>query len=235
MLLDIIKQRGTMINFQTVEIAGFAPAIAGMRHPLKSYDKADTGYDEEGNLHIGMNDYNLAKRLCEAGSPEHAKFLRQIGVWVNITAPRFWWSEWDTYKIGTTANSQSTMHTLMRDGVKPEDFYFTFGEDEMANEAMHNYINVINELIALYKTLEPGDIKEQYFEKIKAMLPEGFLQTRMVSLNYQVLRTMYNQRKNHRLSGWHEDFVNWVHTLPMQEWITGEFPNLAQENAVDEQ
>lgn len=79
-----------MVNFQTVEIAGFAPAIAGMRHPLKSYDKADSAYDEEGNLHIGANDYNLAKRLCEAGSPEHAKFLRQINVWVNITAPRFW-------------------------------------------------------------------------------------------------------------------------------------------------
>ena len=125
------------------------------------------------------------------------------------------------------------MHTLMRDGVKEEDIYFFFGEDEMANEAMRNYINVINELIALYKTLEPGDIKEQYFEKIKAMLPEGFLQTRMVSLNYQVLRTMYNQRKNHRLSGWREDFVNWVHTLPVQEWITGEFPDLSQENSVD--
>ena len=69
-----------MVNFQTVEIAGFAPAIAGMRHPLKSYDKADSVYDEDGNLHIGINDYNLAKRLCEAGSPEHAKFLRQIGV-----------------------------------------------------------------------------------------------------------------------------------------------------------
>ena len=155
-----------MVNFQTVEIAGFAPAIAGMRHPLKSYDKADSAYDEEGNLHIGANDYNLAKRLCEAGSPEHAKFLRQISVWVNITAPRFWWAEEATYKIGTTENSQSTMHTLMRDGIKPEDIYFTFGEDEMANEAMRNYINVINELIALYKTLEPGDIKEQYFEKI---------------------------------------------------------------------
>ena len=127
------------------------------------------------------------------------------------------------------------MHTLMRDGIKPEDIYFTFGEDEMANEAMRNYINVINELIALYKTLEPGDIKEQYFEKIKAMLPEGFLQTRMVSLNYQVLRTMYSQRKGHRLSGWREDFVNWVHTLPMQEWITGEFPDLSQENSVDGQ
>ena len=107
-----------MVEFQTVEIAGFAPAIAGMRHPLKSYDKADSVYDEEGNLHIGQNDYNLAKRLCQAGSSEHAKFLRQIEVWVNITAPRFWWTEFDTYKIGTTANSQSTLHALMRDGIQ---------------------------------------------------------------------------------------------------------------------
>ena len=93
------------------------------------------------------------------------------------------------------------MHTLMRDGIKEEDIYFYFGEDEAANEVMREYINAINELIELYKTLEAGEIKEQYFKKIKAMLPEGFIQTRMVSLNYQVLRTMYNQRKNHRLSG----------------------------------
>lgn len=224
-----------MVNFQTIEIAGFAPAIAGMRHPLKSYDKADSAYDEDGNLHIGLNDYNLAKKLCEAGSPEHAKFLRQISIWVNITAPRFWWTEFDTYKIGTTANSQSTMHTLIKDGIQEENIYFTFGEDEELNEAMHNYLNTLGELIAFYKTLEAGEIKEQYFEKIKAMLPEGFIQTRMVSLNYQVLRTMYNQRKNHRLSGWNTDFVNWIYTLPMQEWITGEFPDLTQENVVDEQ
>lgn len=224
-----------MVSFQTIEIAGFAPAIAGMRHPLKSYDKADSSYDEDGNLHIGLNDYNLAKRLCEAGSPEHAKFLRQISVWVNIIAPRFWWAEWDTYKIGTTANSQSTMHTLIRDGIKLENIYFVFGEDEAANEAMQSYLNSINELIDLYKTLEAGEIKEQYFEKIKAMLPEGFIQARMVSLNYQVLRTMYNQRKNHRLSGWNTDFVNWIETLPMHEWITGNFPDLSQENAVDGQ
>ena len=222
-----------MVDFQTVEVAGFTPALAGMRHPLKSYEKADSKIDGQGNLIIGDNDYDLAKRLCQAGGPEHAKFLRQISVWVNIIAPRFWWAEEATYKIGTTENSQSTMHTLMRDGVKEEDIYFFFGEDEMANEAMHNYINVINELIAVYKTLEPGDIKEQYFEKIKAMLPEGFLQARMVSLNYEVLRNMYRQRKSHRLRGWSEDFVNWVKTLPVSEWITGEFPEL--EKTVDGQ
>lgn len=89
----------------------------------------------------------------------------------------------------------------MRDGIQEEDLYFIFGEDEDANEAVRNYLKEIGNLIALYKTLEAGEIKEQYFEKIKAMLPEGFIQTRMVSLNYQVLRTMYNQRKGHRLSG----------------------------------
>ena len=222
-----------MVEFQTVEIAGFAPAIAGMRHPLKSYDKADSVYDEEGNLHIGQNDYNLAKRLCQAGSSEHAKFLRQIEVWVNITAPRFWWTEFDTYKIGTTANSQSTMHTLMRDGIQEKDLYFIFGEDEDANEAVRNYLKEIGNLIALCKTLDVGDIKEQYFEKIKAMLPEGFIQTRMVSLNYEVLRNMYRQRKGHRLSGWNTDFVNWIHTLPVSEWITGDFPE--PENVIDGQ
>ena len=140
------------------------------------------------------------------------------------------------------------MHTLIKDGIHPEDIYFYFGEDEELNEAMHNYLNTLGELIAFYKILEAGEIKEQYFEKIKAMLPEGFIQTRMVSLNYQVLRTMYNQRKNHRLSGWNTDFVNWIHTLPLSEWITGDFPSEDQifssewaknssksENTIDEQ
>lgn len=140
------------------------------------------------------------------------------------------------------------MHTLMRDGIKEEDIYFYFGEDELANQAMRDYLTAINDLIELYKTLEIKEIKEQYFEKIKAMLPEGFIQTRMVSLNYQVLRTMYNQRKNHRLSGWNTDFVNWIHTLPLSEWITGDFPSEDQifsgewvedssesENTIDEQ
>lgn len=125
------------------------------------------------------------------------------------------------------------MHTLMRDGVKEEDFYFYFGEDSLANDAFRSYLFNINTLIDVYKQLEAGEIKEQYFEKIKAMLPEGFIQTRMVSLNYQVLRTMYNQRKGHRLSGWNTDFVNWVKTLPVSEWITGDFPE--PENVVDGQ
>lgn len=114
----------------------------------------------------------------------------------------------------------------MKDGVKEEDIFFTFGEDEIANQAMRDYLTAINDLIALYKTLDNGPIKEQYFEKVKAMLPEGFIQTRMVSLNYQTLKTMYNQRKNHRLVGWNTDFVNWIHSLPVHEFIDDEWQEI---------
>ena len=222
-----------MAQFQTVEVAGFAPAIAGMRHPLKSYDKADSGYDEDGGLHIGKNDYDLAKRLCQAGSPEHAKFLRQICVWVNITAPRYWWSEFDTYKIGTTANSQSTMHRLIKDGISVNEIDFPWGVNPSADVVLDHLIHDINEIIAVYKEVDE-EYKNQYFAIIKALLPEGYVQTRMVSLNYQVLRTMYNQRKNHKLSHWNTDFVNWVHTLPMSEWITGDFPEEKDEEETEE-
>lgn len=211
-----------MVHFQTTEIAGVASAIAGMRHPLKSYDKADSGYDEDHVFHIGNNDYDLAKRLCQAGSPEHAKFLRQIGVWAHITAPRFWWTEFDTYKIGTVANSQSTMHRLLKDGISPEEIDFPWGANPSADVILNHLISDINSLISAYKDVE-DEYKDQFFAMIKALLPEGYMQTRMVSLNYQVLRTMYNQRKNHRLPHWNTDFVNWVHTLPMSEWITGDF------------
>ena len=233
-----------MVSFQTIEVAGFLPAIAGMRHPLKSYNKADSKHDEEGNIRIGKNDYDLARRLCQAGSPEHAKFLRQIQVWVNITAPRFWWAEEATYKIGTVENSQSTMHTLIRDGIKEEDVAFNFGENnidladdnmfDFIDNVMRDYLSNLDLIINYYKTIDSNkkDIKDQCFEKIKAMLPEGFFQTRMVSLNYEVLRNMYRQRKNHRLSGWNTDFVNWIETLPMSEWITGNFSE--PKNVIDE-
>ena len=120
------------------------------------------------------------------------------------------------------------MHTLIRDGVKEEDLYFYFGEDIEANKAMRDYLKAINDLINLYKTLDIEEIKYQYFEKIKAMLPEGYVQTRMVSLNYQVLRNMYNQRKNHKLSGWNTDFVNWIHTLPCHSFIDGEWEEIKE-------
>ena len=212
-----------MAQFQTIEIGGFIPAIAGMRHPLKSYDKADSQVNEEGNLALGENDYNLAKRLIQAGSPEHAKFLRQIQVWVNITAPRYFWSEFDTYKVGTTANSQSTMHRLIKDGISKEEIDFPWGLSEVTDNHMINQINVINSVIDTYNATEDPIEKENLFLAIKSLLPEGYIQTRMVSLNYQVLRNIYKKHKNHRLPHWNDHFVNWVKTLPVNEWITEEF------------
>ena len=222
-----------MARFQTMEVAGFVPAIIGMRHPLKSYTRADTYMDKEGNLTLGKNDYDLAKRLIQAGSPEHAKFLRQISVWVNITAPRYWWSEFDTYKVGTTANSQSTMHRLIKDGISKEEIDYPWGLDDVMDQYMINQINTINSIIDEYHREEDQQKKENLFLAIKSLLPEGYIQTRMVSLNYQVLRTMYNQRKNHRLIHWNTDFINWIKTLPVNEWITNDFSEM--ENVVDGQ
>lgn len=214
-----------MVDFQTMEIAGFLPALEGMRMPLKSYKKQDTEIQEDGQINVGPNDYALANKLVTAGGSEHAKFLRQIQVWVKVTAPRFFFQEMSTYKVGTTENSESTMHTLMRDGLTEEDICFQFEEnDNGLSQAMRDYIRLINTLIQVYKYKGTSFEKNQIFEKVKAMLPEGFIQTRMVSLNYEVLRNMYRQRKNHRLSGWNTDFVNWIHSLPMHEWITEEFP-----------
>lgn len=212
-----------MAKFETLEVGGFIPALYGMRHPLKSYGKADSGYfGQGGQVVIGKNDYDLARRLIHAGSPEHAKFLRQICVWVDITAPRYFWSEFDTYKIGTTANSQSTMHRLFRDGVVKEEIDFPWGLNKVLDKVMLEEILAVNAAIEMCKN--EGLDTEQGFLAIKALLPEGYMQTRMICLNYQVLRTMYHQRKNHRLPHWNSDFVSWVHTLPYSEFITDEWP-----------
>jgi len=213
-----------MVDFQTIEIAGIGSALCGMRHPLQSYNKSDSMYDSDtGDLIIGQQDYDLAKKLILAGDDSHCKFLRQIQVWVNITAPRFYWAEWDTYKIGTVANSQSTMHTLMKTGVDPKDVFIHWGLDSMVDEIMNKYVDDINYIIEIYHSTTDSETKHKYFETIKGMLPEGYFQTRMVSLNYQTLRTMYRQRKTHRLSGWSTDFAFWVQTLPLSQWITNNF------------
>ena len=197
-----------------------------MRNPLKSYRRADSFYDI-GNIDgpefiIGPNDYDLAKRLWKAGT-EHRKWMRQVVVWVAITAPRYWWSEFDTYKIGTSANSESTMHRLTKDGVKEEDIEFAWGTTLLADNAMRNLIRDINCLIDYYNQCEDSEIKQKTFGLIKALLPEGFVQKRTVCLNYEVLATMYKQRKNHRLPQWRETFCEWVNTLPHSEFITGNF------------
>lgn len=182
----------------------------------------DSYYDNESGYYvIGQNDKDLMYRLMAANDPSHYKFLRMIQVWIDVTAARYWFSEWDTYRVGTTSNSQSTMHRLMRDGVTADNLEYEWGFDEDLDKQMLDTIDTINHIVDLYK--QEGlskEEKEKYFIMAKSFLPECYTQTRTINLNYQVLRNMYHQRKNHRLPQWHSDFTNWVETLPMSELIT---------------
>lgn len=212
------------MEFKTIDVQGFYPALSGMRNPLKSYNRFDSKwvyeYGDEQFI-IGSKDYDLAKRLWTGGT-EHRKWMRQVIVWVDITAPRYWWSEFDTYKIGTSANSESTMHRLTKDGVKKEDLDFTWGLDGLADSTMEDLISNLNVLIDFYNACTP-EKKKEIFPLIKGLLPESFMQKRTVCLNYEVLATMYRQRKNHCLPQWSKDFTSWVETLPYSEFITGNF------------
>ena len=212
------------MDFMTIDVQGFESDMRGMRNPLKSYNKADSFWPlEEENFIIGPNDYKLAKNLWKGGT-EHRKWMRQVIVWVEITAPRYWWSEFDTYKIGTSANSESTMHTILKENFNASEFEWpTFNNgdwDIMA--AFNDYIDIIK--VVRDRANEATGEKREYYQKIlKGMLPESFLQKRTICLNYEVLATMYHQRKNHRLPQWSKGFVSWVKTLPYNEFITGDF------------
>ena len=214
------------MEFNTLDVQGFDSALRGMRNPLKSYDKTDSEWVwVRGNERfvIGANDYKLAKGLWKGGT-EHRKWMRQVIVWVEITAPRYWWSEFDTYKIGTSANSESTMHTILK-----EDFNISEFEWPNFDNGDWDIMAAFNDYIDTIKTVRDranethGEKKEYYQQMLKAMLPESFLQKRTICLNYEVLATMYRQRKNHRLPQWREAFTSWVKTLPYSEFITGEF------------
>ena len=212
-----------MTSFQTLCVCGFEPALHGMRLPLKSHEKADSYYEEDGNFVIGSNDYKLMKNLWKGGT-EHRKYLRQIQVWAEIEFPRYVWAEWDTYKIGTSANSESTMHTILKEPFNVSQFEWPkfCGGDWDIEAAFNDYIDIIK-TVRDRANGTTGQNKEYYQQMLKGMLPESFLQKRTVCLNYEVLATMYRQRKNHRLPQWSRDFVSWIKTLPFNEFITGDF------------
>lgn len=208
------------MKFKTIDVQGFYPAMRGMRNPLKSYSKADTY--QYPVVTIGDNDIDLAKRLWKAGT-EHRKYLRMIQVWVDIWAPRYFWSEFDTYKIGTVANSESTMHKILEEDFNYNDFEWPEfdGADWDIEAGFKDYIDLLRTISDRAKT-EPKQ-KQYYLKILKTMLPESFIQKRTICLNYETLANMYHQRKNHRLPQWSKDFVEWIHTLPYNELITGEF------------
>ena len=213
--------------------------IVGMRHPLLSYDWMDSGFafytefeeqdrigtpDNDGYLYgLGENDLNLMMRLRNAG-PEHRKFMRMITVYMDITAPIFWWKEFDTYKVGTVANSCSTMHKIHAKEFTLEDFscehLMDFEEKgRLKFSPLGTLQNTINELNDCRKVFLETKDKKYWWQMIQ-LLPSSYNQKRKIMLNYEVLVTMYHQRKNHKLDEWRE-FCSWIETLPYSELITG--------------
>lgn len=213
-----------MIKFKNTDVWGFEHALRGMRNPMNSWNKSDSKYCgdfdecEKCNLRIdtcdayliGENDMNLAQKLIKGGS-EHRKFLRQIFVSVDITASMYWWSEFDTYKVGTTANSTSKMHKLAETSITTD--MFELNDISKNDNVFLNYINHLEEMRKQYLKTKDKNI----WKSIVQQLPESWLQTRTVTLNYENLFNMYRQRKNHKLDEWRIGFIEWVKTLPYAE------------------
>lgn len=240
-----------MITFEYTEVVGWEHAIRGMRNPMNSWEKSDSYYtncfyDSEhyiceecprckecdevtDEFIIGPNDLNLMKRLRDSGT-DHRKFMRMIAVYVDITAPRYWWAEMDTYKVGTVANSCSTMHKITEKEFTLEDFSC----EHLILPARGNLKNVI-ESLNFYRNLylqfdsQPDSVKETFecdkknvWWQIIQLLPGSYNQKRTVMLNYEVLANIYHSRKNHKLDEWRVGFMDWIKSLPYSELITGE-------------
>lgn len=196
-----------MINIDKTSVMNLENAIRGARNPMNSWEKMDSCFDEEGNFVLGENDLNLAQRLCKSGS-DHRKFIRQIFVSVDITAPLYWWKEYDTYKVGTVANSTSTMHKIHSKPFCMEDFSC----DKMNIETQNYFGNLIEYLETLrVKFIETKD--KTYWYSIIQLLPSSYNQMRTCTFNYENLISMYNSRKSHKLDEWHV-FCDWIEQLP---------------------
>jgi hypothetical protein len=187
-----------MIKIERIGVMNFENAIRGARNPLNSWDRMDSTYDERGNFILGANDLALASKLAKAGS-DHRKFLRQIFVTMDITAPLYWWKEFDTYKVGTVANSCSTMHKIQAKEFVREDFSM----ERMSEESVKVMDSVIEFLESERKKYVETKDKAHWHNMIQ-LLPSSFNQMRTVSMNYEVLINIYYARKTHKLAEWHE-------------------------------
>lgn len=196
-----------MLTIERTCVMNLENAMRGARNPLNSWNRIDSFYDEEGQYQLGPNDLDLAKRLCKAGS-DHRKFIRQIMVSMDVTAPIYWWKEFDTYKVGTVANSTSTMHKIHSKEFSMEDF----STDHMTEETKEHMKELISWLEVIRgKFLETKD-KAYWYDMIQ-LLPSSYNQMRTVSLNYEVLLNIYYARRNHKLEEWHA-FCHWIEELP---------------------
>ena len=201
-----------MIKIENVEVHGWESAIRGCRNPMNSWGRMDS-YQDTTCFRIGPNDHDLMVRLAKAGS-EHAKYRRMIVVWVDVTAPLYWWKEFDTYKVGTVANSCSTMHKISEKEFTLEDFSC----EHLYSGTMPTFDNIIHELNCARSRFLSTNDKEDWWQIIQ-LLPSSYNQRRTIMLNYEVLSNIYRQRKNHKLDEW-RTFCQWIKTLPYSELIT---------------
>lgn len=236
-----------MIKLENTEIVGWEAAIRGMRNPKNSWDRSDSRFVEDGEYHdicgnsgptniqvtdtenyyeIGLNDLDLMNRLAAGGSV-HAKYRRMIIVYVDITAPLYWWKEFDTYKVGTVANSCSTMHKIADKEFTIDDF----SVNHLTDLSIEGFMALITYLNTLRDRYNLDKNKEDWWQMIQ-LLPSSYNQKRTVMLNYEVLAGIYPMRKNHKLDEWQE-FCQWIEQLPYSELIVGseslKFEKLGQE------
>lgn len=224
-----------MIKIENYDVVGWEHAIRGMRNPMNSWEKSDSkvhtceceqwphnikkSFDE-----VGPNDLNLMKRLRNAGT-DHRKFMRMITVYVDITAPLYWWKEFDTYKVGTVVNSCSTMHKITEKEFVLDDFsHEHLGDKE--KQILLTIVEAMNESRDAFVTWNEDykHDKKDYWWQIIQLLSSSYNQKRTIMLNYEVLTNMYKSRKDHKLDEW-RDFCKWIKTLPYSELITGEYDN----------
>ena len=224
-----------MLKIENTEVLGWEHAIRGMRNPMNSWEKSDSTISiceceqwphniKKSFDKIGPNDLDLMKRLRNAGT-DHRKFMRMIVVYVDILAPLYWWKEFDTYKVGTVANSCSTMHKIAAKEFTLENFSHEH-LDIRTIEVLKNIIDVLNDYRNLYVNYNPDDFeikgcpsKKLIWWQMIQLLPTSYNQKRTVMLNYEVLANIYKSRRNHKLDEWHT-FCEWIETLPYSDLIT---------------
>ncbi len=223
-----------MLKIENTEVLGWDAAIRGMRNPKNSWEKSDSQFVRDPDYgcfgacpcaelvdcdccHVGPNDLKLMTTLRNAGT-DHRKFMRMITVYLDITAPLYWWKEFDTYKVGTVANSCSTMHKIAAKEFTLEDFSHEH-LDVVSRSCLEGVIHILNLNRDSFNKNAYDDPKIPWWQMIQ-LLPSSYNQKRTVMLNYEVLANMYKSRKNHKLDEWHV-FCDWIEGLPYSELITG--------------
>lgn len=233
-----------MLKIENTEVLGWEHAVRGARNPMNSWDRSDSYYGcarDDYELNLGPNDYDLMTRLRNAGT-DHRKYMRMITVYADLTAPLYWWKEYDTYKVGTVANSCSTMHKIAAKEFTLDDFSMDHLGDVFSETGAKDFksptrvegtdliayglfdsldvFQIILDALNHYRELFLATNDKKYWWQMIQLLPTSYNQKRTVMLNYEVLANIYKSRKNHKLDEWHT-FCDWIESLPYSELITG--------------